>query len=130
MLDWFMYISYQKNNMFFIIVWRLWKFWHQLNCTFFVPIIYLSTPFLWKNKRLYNSYIAYIFSNCNVFENRCIYNLHMFHAVKLRVIEKVVLVITSTIRYTKLCKCIEHYTTGIDYNQDLYIYISYHTSEQ
>ena len=37
--------------------------------------------------------------------------------------EKVVLLISSTFRYTMLCNHIKHYTAGIDYNQDFYIYI-------
>ena len=34
-----------------------------------------------------------------------------------------VLLICPTFRYSTLCEHIKHYTTRIDYNQDLYIYI-------
>ena len=39
------------------------------------------------------------------------------------VTENVVLLISSTFRYTTLYERIERYTARIDYNQDFYIYI-------
>ena len=34
-----------------------------------------------------------------------------------------ILLISSTFRYTTLCERIEPYTAKIDYNQDIYVYI-------
>ena len=44
-------------------------------------------------------------------------------SVKLRVTEKVVLIIISIFKNTKLCERIERYTARVDYDYDLYICI-------